>query len=238
MRLSLSAPLVAATLAALSLLSAARGGSVRSLPREPAPPADWSPCAFLDRLSEHEPFVLAGAAPAALRRWTREELVSLSSPERFKVSLSENGYHGPGNMDGETFLELTMAEFFRMLDATDAGGGATRGGGGGGDGDPATATSADTDPQAATTLPPVVGQNNNLSFYIPQQALPRRMRESVEEALPSWIPFRPDKLHLWMGGRGSSPHWSTLHFDDYHNVYLMLNGSKTFQLVPPWQVGR
>lgn len=38
------------------------------------------------------------------------------------------------------------------------------------------------------------------------------------------------QFNFWAGGRGTTAH---LHFDSYHNLYIHLNGSKTFILFPP-----
>ncbi|CAK0882145.1 unnamed protein product [Prorocentrum cordatum] len=76
--------------------------------------------------------------------------------------------------------------------------------------------------------------DSNLSFYAAQAVLPEGLRDYVTAALPRWLPFPIESARLWIkapGGLGQA----LMHRDDNHNVMMQLNGTKTFQLIPPWQ---
>lgn len=76
--------------------------------------------------------------------------------------------------------------------------------------------------------------DSNLSLYAAQEVLPEGVRDYVTAALPKWLPFPVESARLWIkapGGLGQA----LLHRDDQHNVMMQLNGTKTFQLIPPWQ---
>mmetsp|Transcript_97635 Transcript_97635/g.173911 ORF Transcript_97635/g.173911 Transcript_97635/m.173911 type:complete len:538 (+) Transcript_97635:183-1796(+) len=77
-------------------------------------------------------------------------------------------------------------------------------------------------------------KHGRLNLYVPQQALPSRLQAQVYKSVPAWLPFCPDRTRLWLSC-GGPPLISPLHRDNYYNVYFMLNGTKDFQLIPPWQ---
>ena len=73
-----------------------------------------------------------------------------------------------------------------------------------------------------------------LSMQATQAALPGKLREFVWSALPSWVPFPADQTRMWIEVPGHR-RGTFFHNDFLHNIYMMLKGTKVFQLIPPWQ---
>eukprot|EP00746_Dinoflagellata_sp_MGD_P153843 gnl/MRDRNA2_/MRDRNA2_84488_c0_seq2.p1 gnl/MRDRNA2_/MRDRNA2_84488_c0~~gnl/MRDRNA2_/MRDRNA2_84488_c0_seq2.p1 ORF type:complete len:464 (+),score=67.21 gnl/MRDRNA2_/MRDRNA2_84488_c0_seq2:5-1396(+) len=79
-----------------------------------------------------------------------------------------------------------------------------------------------------------VWKHGDLSFYTGGAYLPGALHAKVLKILPRWLVFPPDAITMWLDGPGP-PHFVALHTDPCHNVYFQINGSKTFQLLAPWQ---
>ena len=174
-------------------------------------PTSFNMCDFLSRLRDkHEPFVFKNAVPIGMKM-SEEKIKKLWRGEKASVSFSENGYHGPSNGDSQTMIDFTMEEFFRL--------------------------SQDC-PSDDNSVEPSCWRNSNISYYTSQQRLPTALKAEIEKEIPSWVGFRPDRIFLWQSGGNVPPHFSTMHYDDYLNVYFMANGTKTFQLIPPWESDR
>ena len=73
-----------------------------------------------------------------------------------------------------------------------------------------------------------------LSIQAAQAALPEKLREFVWSALPSWVPFPAHVTRMWIEVPGHR-RGTFFHNDPQDNIYMMLRGTKTFQLIAPWQ---
>ncbi|TIB72840.1 Clavaminate synthase-like protein [Wallemia mellicola] len=71
-------------------------------------------------------------------------------------------------------------------------------------------------------------QNGNLS-YPEYQGLAEDVPQSITE-MDDVMENKPDAVNIWIGGPESV---TSLHSDPYENIYVVVKGSKTFNLYPP-----
>ncbi|KJX94163.1 jmjc domain-containing protein 7 [Zymoseptoria brevis] len=173
-----------------------------------------SPLEFMRYVARNRPFVVRNAAKdwPAVRKWDTKYLSRVLHRQDVRVAVTPKGNADAVVSDQK--IGLLFAEPHEIVEPFE---------------DFLSYVQEDSSPSSDTTI--------NVKYAQPQNDSLRTEYSSLFTDVPPTIPFAtialeqdPDAVNFWLGNSRST---TSIHKDNYENIYVQIRGQKHFTLLPP-----
>ncbi|KAI9711851.1 MAG: hypothetical protein M1820_001996 [Bogoriella megaspora] len=175
-----------------------------------------TPLEFMRYVALNRPFVIRKGADEweARRKWDADYLIERMGEDKVKVAWTRDG-----DADAVVWDDATSQMIFRK---------------------PAYQNESFTSCLRRIQHPDLQGPGSNVCYLQGQNDCLRDEYEPLAHDVPPSIPFarialqcKPDAINFWLGNSRSV---TSLHKDNYENIYVQILGRKHFVLLPPVDV--